>query len=219
MAIVERKTKKKNQTEDDSPEAVLARLAQLSERLDGVESGDTIEDTPSIEIEQSHPMLTEMLYIKGLPFPGLWIPNYPALMSKRGEDGSCGRPETGDNSPAMGWSCSSVDGSCAHGWNHVATMTTSYREALESGNYDMVLEWWESKPDINEEHVIQLYDGVSRETVNQVAVRDFTPMYREEYEKDHCYVKHSSGLVCTLHAGHDRYSHVAGDGRKILAVW
>jgi len=220
LATVKR-TKKQDQ--DDSPEAVLARLSALSERLDGVQSGDTTQETPEISIVQTHPLLSEMLFVKGVPLPGLWIPNYVALAKRRGISNiGCTYPETGRSSPCGDWSCTQIQdiSSCAGGYSHVAVMDTDWEEAMGDPDSDMVLEWWEIEPDRNGSWRIAFYPDPSTEWITRIAVQDFTPWYRDEYSDGKaCGAPGPNGWVCTLHRGHEKYSHVAGDASKILAVW
>jgi hypothetical protein len=212
MPIVNPKTA---ETEESSEE-ILARLAKLRDTLDGVSTGDTIETTPTIEVIQTHPALTELLYVNGTPYPGLWVPNYPAFqIHVRGMDDESSCEEI---SPHTRYVCSSRKDNCPAGFAHVATFGKDYNpiEDIDSLDADMVLEWWSSAAQLG--HPVLLGSGSHPSTEDDLPIGDFTRSYAKALSDGTECRANSGHFYCTMNEGH-RYSHIAGNGSFILQVW
>lgn len=211
MAIVNPKSDQKEETSEE----ILARLQNMQSQLDGVSAGDFIDAAPALVVEQTHPRLTEMLVINGNSYPGLWVPNYDALMvGVRGANWK----QCSSRSP-QGLHCTYDAERCSGGWMHHASAgRDSEFVGGEDADLDMILEFWRSSEEGNSGYDLQLYkEGVIIE--NRSPIRDFTPSYRKQYSSsDFCGKASDTGLVCTMHPGHE-YSHIAGNGSFIQQIW
>ena len=210
MAYIHLKDEDIVPAKEETSEEVLARLAQLKSKLDGVTLGETIETPPSLELKQTHPLGHEILYIAGEPWPGLWVPSWHAHYLK--DQGKSRWPMCEEEDPTTGYICTQKKERCEAGWAHAACRLRDPEDEFTAD--DVCLSIWKTEGQADH-HSLQLLDQKY-----SLCVRPISNYYQPEINDNGVCDEESpwSGRWrCSMPDGHP-YSHIACADRT-LEIW